>query len=186
MKNSWETVTVDNSLMRLYLSQPDGPGPFPTMVVVQNQDGVGAFTQEMTRRVAQAGYVGIAPELYHREGEPKTPEQVADIKRTRNDTHVINDINAAVKFLRGCATADTSRLGIIGFCMGGRIAFLMGAADPSFKAAVDFYGGGSTQNGAIGPRLRNWRRMFRARSRATSVSSIKTRRRMKCANSTRS
>jgi carboxymethylenebutenolidase len=142
MKNSWETVTVDNSLMRLYLSQPDGPGPFPTMVVVQNQDGVGAFTQEMTRRVAQAGYVGIAPELYHREGEPKTPDQVADIKRTRNDLHVISDINAAVKFLRGCATADTSRLGIIGFCMGGRIAFLMAAADPSFKAAVDFYGGG--------------------------------------------
>ncbi len=110
--------------------------------MIQNQDGVGEFTQAMTRRIAEAGYVGIAPELYHREGEPKTPEEVANFKHTRRDANVINDIHATVNFLRGCAAADTSRLGIVGFCMGGRIAFLMAAANPSFKAAVDFYGGG--------------------------------------------
>jgi len=142
MKNSWETITVDNNPMRLYLSQPEGPGSFPAMIVIQNQDGVGEFTQAMTRRIAEAGYVGIAPELYHREGEPKTPEEVANFKHTRRDANVINDINATVNFLRGCAAADTSRLGIVGFCMGGRIAFLMAAASQSFKAAVDFYGGG--------------------------------------------
>jgi carboxymethylenebutenolidase len=142
MKNSWETITVDNSPMRLYLSQPEGPGPFPAMVVIQNQDGIGEFTQAMTRRIAEAGYVGIAPELYHREGEPKTPEEVANFKHTRRDANVINDINATVNCLRGCAAADTSWLGIVGFCMGGRIAFLMAAASQSFKAAVDFYGGG--------------------------------------------
>lgn len=145
MKNSWETVTVDNSPMRLYLSQPDGTGPFPAIVVIQNQDGVGDFTQAMTRRVAEAGYFGIAPELYHREGEPKTPEQVANIKSTRNDTHVIHDVDAAIHFLRGCAAADTSRLGIVGFCMGGRVAFLAAAASKLFKVAVDFYGGGCYQ-----------------------------------------
>ncbi len=68
MKNSWEAVTVDHSPMGLYLSQPDGPGPFPAIIVAQNQDGVAAFTQEMTRRVAAAGYIGIAPQFYHREG----------------------------------------------------------------------------------------------------------------------
>jgi carboxymethylenebutenolidase len=142
MKNSWETITVDDSPMRLYLSQPDGDGPFPAMVVIQNQDGVGEFTQAMTRRIAEAGYIGIAPELYHREGEPRTPEQVANIKDSRRDVNVINDINAGVNFLRGCAKADTSSMGIIGFCMDGRIAILMAAASSSFKAAVDFYGGG--------------------------------------------
>lgn len=142
MKNSWESVTVDNSPMRLYLSRPQGEGPFPAIVVIQNQDGVGDFTQAMTRRVAEAGYFAIAPELYHREGEPKTPEQTASIKHSRRDTNVINDIDATVKFLHGCAQADTGRLGIVGFCMGGRIAFLMAAASKSFKAAVDFYGGG--------------------------------------------
>ena len=142
MKNSWETVTVDNSPMRLYVSQPEGNGPFPAVIVVQNQDGVKEFTQEMTRRVARAGYFAIAPELYHREGEPTTPERTASIKDSRRDTNVINDIDATITFLRGCANADTAKLGIVGFCMGGRIAFLMAATNKSFKAAVDFYGGG--------------------------------------------
>jgi carboxymethylenebutenolidase len=155
MKTSWETVTVDNTSMRLYLCQPEGTGAVPAIVVIQNQDGVAEFTQEMTRRVAEAGYVGIAPELYHR----NTPEINADHQKragSRRDAGVINDVNAAVDFLRGCATADVSRLGIVGFCMGGRVACLMAAANPIFRAAVDFYGGGVYKawggSGAIGSR----------------------------------
>ena len=142
MKTSWEKVTVDNSPMGMYLAQPEGAGAVPAIIVVQNQDGVAEFTQEMTRRVAAAGYVGIAPQFYHREGEPKTPEATASIKTSRNDANVMNDIAATVSFLKGCATVDSSRLGIVGFCMGGRIAFLGAAATTLFKAAVDFYGGG--------------------------------------------
>jgi carboxymethylenebutenolidase len=99
----------------------------------------------MTRRVAEAGYVGIAPQFYHREGEPKTPEDTANFKHTRRDANVLNDINAAINYLKGCASANTARLGIVGFCMGGRIAFLAAAAATSFKVAVDFYGGGCYQ-----------------------------------------
>jgi carboxymethylenebutenolidase len=142
MKTSWEKVTVDNSPMGMYLAQPENTGPVPAIIVVQNQDGVAEFTQEMTRRVAAAGYVGIAPQFYHREGEPRTPEATASIKSCRSDANVMGDIGATVNFLKGCATADTSRLGIVGFCMGGRIAFLGAAATTLFKAAVDFYGGG--------------------------------------------
>lgn len=142
MKNSWEKVTVDNSPMGLYLSQPDGPGPFPAIVVIQNKYGVKEFTQEMTRRVAEAGYIGIAPQLYHRSGEPKDDEEIERLRPSRSDTNVISDLNGAINFLQGCANADTSRLGIVGFCMGGRVAFLAAAATPSFSAAVDFYGGG--------------------------------------------
>ena len=142
MKTSWEKVTVDNSPMGMYLAQPEVAGAVPAIIVVQNQDGVAEFTQEMTRRVAAAGYVGIAPQFYHREGEPKTPERTASIKNCRNDANVMSDIHATMNFLKGCATADTSRLGIVGFCMGGRIAFLGAAATTLFKAAVDFYGGG--------------------------------------------
>jgi carboxymethylenebutenolidase len=142
MKTSWEKVSVDSSPMGMYLAQPDGPGPFPAVIVIQNRDGVREFTQEMTRRVAEAGYVAIAPQLYHREGEPKTPEETDNLRHARRDTNVINDLNATINFLRGCANADASRLGIVGFCMGGRVAFLAAAATASFKAAVDFYGGG--------------------------------------------
>jgi carboxymethylenebutenolidase len=145
VKIAWETVTIDQSPMGLYLCQPEGTGPFPAIIVAQNQDGVAAFTQEMTRRIAEAGYIGIAPQFYHREGEPKTPEDTANIKNTRRDVNVINDIHATINFLKGCATADTSRLGVVGFCMGGRIAFLAAAACDVFKATVDFYGGGPNQ-----------------------------------------
>jgi carboxymethylenebutenolidase len=141
MQTSWETVTVDNSPMRLYLCQPEVTAAVPAVVVIQNQDGVAEFTQEMTRRVAEAGYVAIAPDLYHR----NTAEMNADHQKragSRRDTGVIKDVNAAVDFLRGCPAADVSRVGIVGFCMGGRVAFLMSAASPAFRAAVDFYGGG--------------------------------------------
>jgi carboxymethylenebutenolidase len=142
MQTAWEKVTVDNSPMGLYVARPEGAGPFPAVVVIQNKDGVREFTQEMTRRVAEAGYVGIAPQLYHREGEPTTPEETENLKHFRRDAHVLSDVNATIGFLRGCGNVDTSRLGIVGFCMGGRVAFLMAAASKSFKAAVDFYGGG--------------------------------------------
>jgi carboxymethylenebutenolidase len=141
MKSFWESITVDNSPMQTYVSQPDASGPFPAVVVIQNQDGVAEFTQEMTRRIAQAGYIGVAPDLYHR----NTAEINADHNRraaSRKDAEVTRDVNAAVDFLRGCTAADVSRLGIVGFCMGGRVAFLMAAANPDFRAAVDFYGGG--------------------------------------------
>ena len=53
MQNSWETVTVDNNPMRLYMSQPDARAHFPRWIVIQNQDGVRDFTQAMTRRIAR-------------------------------------------------------------------------------------------------------------------------------------
>ena len=142
MKNSWEKVTVDNSPMGLYLSQPDGPGPYPAIIVIQNKYGVKEFTQEMTRRVAEAGYVGIAPLLYHRTGEPNNEEEIEQLRLARSDTNVIKDLNGTIDFLKGCAKADTSRLGIVGFCMGGRVTFLAAVATQSFSAAVDYYGGG--------------------------------------------
>lgn len=150
MKIFWDTVTVDHSPMKLYLCQPEGAGPFPAIVVIQNQDGVADFTQEMARRVADAGYVGIAPDLYHR----NTPEINADHGRraaSRRDAGVINDVNASVEYLRGCATANAERLGIVGFCMGGRVAFMMASANPMFRAAVDFYGGGVYKAWGEGP-----------------------------------
>ncbi|MGH7886646.1 MAG: dienelactone hydrolase family protein [Candidatus Binatia bacterium] len=142
MKNSWENVAVDNSSMGLYLSQPDSPSPVPAIIVIQNKYGVKEFTQEMTRRVAEAGYVGIAPLLYHRTGEPKGEDEIEKLRPLRSDTNIITDLNATIGYLKGCAKADTSRLGIVGFCMGGRVAFLAAAATTSFSAVVDYYGGG--------------------------------------------
>lgn len=150
MKISWETVKVDDSPMRLYVSRPDGPGPFPAVVVIQNKEGVAEFTQEMTRRVAEAGYFSVAPDLYYRNG-PELKDDIEAQQARRRDSEVIKDVNAAVDYLRGHNSADGAKLGIIGFCMGGRVAYLMAAANPSFRAAVDFYGGGGFKAWGEGP-----------------------------------
>lgn len=124
----------------MHLSVPDGPGPFPGMIVIQHQGGVDDFTQNMTKRLAECGYVAAAPDLYHRDGPDCTDDIVT--RRTRlRDRGIINDVNAAVTFLQSQSMVDGARLGIIGFCMGGRVVYLMAAANPLFKAAVAYYPG---------------------------------------------
>jgi carboxymethylenebutenolidase len=140
MANFWETVKVDGNDMRLYVSVPDGTGPFPAVVVIQHQGGVDTFIEEMTQRVAQAGYVGVAPDLYHRDG-PNCQDDGPTRRARLRDVTVIQDVNATVDFLKGHRHVDGARLGIVGFCMGGRVSYLMAAVNPSFKAAVDYYGG---------------------------------------------
>ena len=137
---NWQQIESDGSLMSMHVSAPEGAGPFPAMVVIQHQGGVDEFMQNMTRRLAQAGYVAAAPDLYHRDG-PDCTDDVATRRSRLSDRRVINDINAVVSFLQGHNAVDASRLGVIGFCMGGRIAYLMAAVNPGFKAAVAYYPG---------------------------------------------
>ena len=136
----WQDTISDNNKMPIYLSRPDGAGPFPGMVVIQHQGGVDEFVQGITRQLAQDGYVAAAPDLYHRDGRGCTDDIVT--RRSRlSDRRIINDVDAAVRFLQTQAFVDRNRLAIIGFCMGGRIVYLAAAANPVFKAAVTYYPG---------------------------------------------
>jgi carboxymethylenebutenolidase len=142
MQTSMEKIIVDGSDMDVYLAVPSGAGPFPALVVMQTQYGLEDFLKEATRRVCEAGYVGAAIDLYHWDG-PDCLESI-DIRKTRlRDVNVIKDVNATVDLLKSHKAVDSDRIGIIGFCMGGRNAFLMAAANPTFKAAVSYYGGGT-------------------------------------------
>ncbi len=140
MGSFWERVKVGGADMKVYLSVPDGKGPFPAVVVIQHQGGVDEFIEEMTERVTSAGYVGAAPDLYHRDG-PDCRDDGPTRRARLLDVNVIDDVNATVGFLKGHHAVDGERLGIVGFCMGGRVAYLMAAAHPSFKVAADYYGG---------------------------------------------
>ena len=75
--SSWQQTDSDNSSMRLHLSAPDGAGPFPAMVVIQHQGGVDEFVRNMTERLAGAGYLSVAPDLYHRDG-PDCKDDLVD------------------------------------------------------------------------------------------------------------
>ena len=140
MPSFWESIKVDGADMRLYVSVPSEAGPFPAVVVIQHQGGVDDFVEEMTQRVASAGYAAVAPDLYHRDG-PDCKDDGPTRRARPLDVNVIKDVNATVDFLRGHRSVDAERLGIVGFCMGGRVAYLMAAVNPHFKAAVDYYGG---------------------------------------------
>lgn len=140
--SSWEQTESDNSAMPLHVSKPDGAGPFPAMVVIQHQGGVDAFVQNMTRRFADAGYLAAAPDLYHRDG-PDCKDDIVTRRSRLADRRIVNDLNASVRFLQNHGSVAAGRIGIVGFCMGGRVVYLAAATVPQFKAAVAFYPGNS-------------------------------------------
>jgi carboxymethylenebutenolidase len=140
MISHWEQAESGGSGMPMHVSTPDGTGPFAALVVVQHQGGIDAFMQSMTERLADAGFVAAAPDLYHRDG-PECRDDIATRRSRLHDRRITTDIEAAAAFLRRQNTIDGERLAVLGFCMGGRIAYLMAAAVPKFKAAVAFYPG---------------------------------------------
>jgi len=136
MPSPTTTVNVNGQDMAVYLSTPAGARPFPAIVVAQHAGGVDTFIKGTTDRLAEAGYVAAAPELYHRLGPNDTRSP-----RALKDVEMIADVQATVGFLKRHEKVNPDALGITGFCMGGRVVYLMAAAVPAFKAAVAYYGG---------------------------------------------
>jgi len=141
MASAWEKVSVDNSEMPLYVSLPERGGPVPGIVVVHGQSGLEDFIKDTTHMLALQGYAAVAPNLYHRDG-PDCKDDNPTRKARLRDDGIIKDINAAIGFLKNHSRVDSGRLGIVGFCMGGRIVYLMSAASRDLKAGVMFYGSG--------------------------------------------
>ena len=140
MASSWESVTVDDQSMDLYLSLPDGSGPFPAVVVAQHGGGVDQFIRDMADRLATEGYAAAAPNLFHR----ITDDMLADGSRRfnhLNDPDIVADINATVEHLRSHATVNGAAIGVTGFCMGGRVTWLAACSNAHFGAAAPYYGG---------------------------------------------
>ena len=141
MPSFWEKVPVNGAEMDLYVSVPDGSGPFPAVVVAQHASGVDKFIQDITDKLAASGYAAAAPDLFHRITDEMV-ESTGKSKRDQlSDPEIIDDINATVGFLAGNSSIDSDRIGVTGFCMGGRVTWLAAAANPVFKAAVPYYGG---------------------------------------------
>ena len=139
MAGSWGNVKVDGSNMPLYASMPASGENLPGIVVVHGQSGLEDFIKDTTHMLALQGYAAVAPNLYHRDGPDCKDENPVRKARLR-DTTIINDINAAIGFLRNRRQVNGGKLGIVGFCMGGRLVYLMSAASKELKAGVMFYG----------------------------------------------
>ena len=141
MLSFWEKIQVNESEMDVYTSVPDGEGPFPAVVVAHHAPGVDKFMQDMTNKLATSGYAAVAPDLFHR----ITAEMVESTGKSKRDQlgdpQIVEDINATVDFLVRHSSIDSNRIGVTGFCMGGRVAWLAAATNSTFKAAVPYYGG---------------------------------------------
>jgi carboxymethylenebutenolidase len=150
MASSWESVQVDNSTMPLYVSVPERGGPVPGIVVVHGQSGLESFIKDTTHMLALQGYAAIAPNLYHRDGPDCKDDNPARKARLRDET-IIKDVMEAMQFAKNHRQVDGARLGIVGFCMGGRIVYLMSAASRGLRAGVMFYGSGTMAPFGEGP-----------------------------------
>lgn len=136
----WETIEADGVAMRCYITEPAGDGPHPAIVVIQHAGGVDRFVQTMTDRIAEAGFLGMAPDLYHRDDPETSDDPMTRMGRLR-DRNITTDVNAAIASLKKMNAVRPGAIGITGFCMGGRVAYMMAASNPDLKAAVVFYGG---------------------------------------------
>jgi carboxymethylenebutenolidase len=150
MASSWESVKVDDSNMPLHVSIPETRRTVPGIVVVHGKSGLEEFIKDTTRVFAQLGYAAVAPNLYHRDG-PDCKDDSDTRKSRLRDPSLIRDIEGAVGFLKNHKQVDSGKLGIVGFCMGGRLVYLTSAAIKDLKAAVMFYGGGTMVPFGAGP-----------------------------------
>ena len=149
MGSSWQNVDVDNSKMRVYLSQPENSRPAPAVIVVQGQTGVDDFVK-FSDMVAREGFIAAAPDFYHR--DPPDCKDDPPTRRMRlRDSTVIQDVNATVNFLKAHKSVAPGRIGIVGFCMGGRVVYLMSAVNPAIKAGVMYYGSDPFSSWGDGP-----------------------------------
>lgn len=126
-----------------YAAMPEGKGPFPTILVVQEIFGVHEYIRDICRRFAKLGYLAVAPELYFRQGDPSKladiPTILSTIVAKVPDAQVMADLDACAAWA-AVNKGDPKRLGITGFCWGGRIVWLYAAHNPKLKAGVAWYG----------------------------------------------
>ncbi len=151
-----ETVTLpapDGFDLPAYVARPEGEGPFPIVVVASEIFGVHAYIQDVCRRLAKEGYAAIAPAFFVRVEDPAPLSDMArvfEIVGAAGYEQVMGDVDAALEWLHGQIWADSARVGITGFCWGGKVVWQAVARYAAFKAGVAWYGRLAPEEGATG------------------------------------
>ncbi len=136
-------VPVADGHLPAYAARPAGAGPFPTILVIEEIFGVHEYIQDICRRFAKLGYLAVAPELYARLGDfsrMTDPKQIiSDVINRAPDATILSDLDSTATwaFSHG---GDPGRLGVNGFCRGGRDTWLYAEHSKVLKAAVAWYG----------------------------------------------
>ena len=138
------SIPVADGKIPAYRAMPAKPGKYPVVLVVQEIFGVHEHIKDVCRRYAKLGYYAIAPELYARQGDVSKLTDIGQILATVvskvPDAQVNADLDATVAFAKASGRAHADRLGLVGFCWGGRVAWVYALHNPKLKAAVAYYG----------------------------------------------
>ena len=136
-------IPTDQGEIPGYRAMPSEGRAFPVVLVVQEIFGVHEHIKDVCRRLAKSGYLAVAPELYARQGEVSTLTNIEDIRKivaTVPDAQVLADLDAATAWIKSSGEGDIEKLGVTGFCWGGRIVWLYAAHSVQVKAGVAWYG----------------------------------------------
>lgn len=148
------TVMVGDFKMPAYRAAPAGKTNMPVVLVISEIFGVHEHIADVARRFAKLGYLAIAPELFVRQGDAQSYGEVgkliSEVVGKVPDTQVMGDLDATVAWAKA-NDGDTGKLGITGFCWGGRITWLYTAHNPAVKAGVAWYGQLIGQPSALKP-----------------------------------
>lgn len=140
-----ERVTFPGSDSQLmgYLARPSAQGTFPIVLVCHENRGLTPHIEDVTRRLAKAGYVALAVDLLSREGGTaavKTPDNIPGLLSGAPPQRHVQDFQAGLKYVQSQSYARADRAGMVGFCFGGGVTWLAAAGIPELRAAVPFYG----------------------------------------------
>ena len=127
-----------------YRAMPEKGGKLPVVLVIQEIFGVHEHIKDVCRRLAKLGYFAISVDLYHRQGDvtqfTDNQEIFAKVVNHVPDSQVMSDLDAAVVYAESTGKVDTARLGVTGFCWGGRLTWTYCVHNPKVKAGVAWYG----------------------------------------------
>lgn len=133
---------MSNITLPYFLSLPGTPAPWPGVVVVHEGNGISPQLLRVCERLAAEGFAAVAPDLYFRSGGSEA-KGFAELIGEMTPEQAVADIDGAAEILRA---AGARHVGVTGFCMGGRYAWLTAVSGHGFSAAVGFYGGGIAQD----------------------------------------
>lgn len=135
-----------------YLAQPSTDGTYPGVIVIQEVFGVNDHIKDVTRRIANEGYIAVAPAIYQRQAPGfavgYSDQELAEGRKYKEQTkasELLNDIQASLNYLKSLPNSRGDRFGCIGFCFGGHVAYLA-ATLPEIQATASFYGAGIATN----------------------------------------
>src|SRR6185369_1122303 len=136
-------IPTGNGEMGGYRAKPLSGSGHATVIVCQEVFGVHEYIKDTCRRLAKAGYSAVAPEYYFRQGNPAAAsdmQAVMAIVSKKSDAELMSDLDATARWATSTDGGNLQKLGITGFCRGGRSTWLYAAHHPSLKATVSWYG----------------------------------------------